>query len=71
VDFDEFDEIFDAEAGERHNAVVAEPLGQCPSASTMESVIFFVSPKSVRMLTRKNSSFSTPTPLRYPRYLLV
>jgi hypothetical protein len=26
VDFDELDEIFDAEVGERHDAVVAEPL---------------------------------------------
>jgi hypothetical protein len=26
VDFDELDETFDAEVGERHDAVVAEPL---------------------------------------------
>ena len=30
VDFDELDETFDAEVGERHDAVVAEPLDPDP-----------------------------------------
>ena len=35
-------------------------MRQCASALTIASVILFASPKSIRVLSRKKSSFSTP-----------